>query len=74
MLQARVGDNVLKVIELEDRRQRVRDLERRKLSAIDDQSQERRFRAIGKQQEKLLYVSFHVLINLAEEPGELGSL
>jgi len=68
LFQARVGDNVLKVIELEDRRQRVRDLERRKLVAIEDQSQERRFRVIGKQQEKLLYVSFHVLINLAEEP------
>jgi len=69
--QARVGANVLEVVEREAKRSRVRELEQAKAEregTATDPMEEKRERLKVRKQEKLLYVCFHVLLNLAEEP------
>ena len=71
LYQARVGNYVLGVIELENRRHRVRAHERAQQGGgggPEDKEREKRHRLTLRKQEKLLYVCFHVLLNLAEEP------
>jgi len=72
LYQARVGNYVLSVIELENKRHRVREHERAQQRGsgdpAEDKEKEKRHRLMLRKQEKLLYVCFHVLLNLAEEP------
>ena len=73
LYQARVGNYVLQVIELEAKRYRVREHEREKQrqaggDPAEEKEKEKRHRLMLRKQEKLLYVCFHVLLNLAEEP------
>ena len=75
LYQARVGNYVLSVIELENKRHRVREHERAKNNGgggdprnPEEKEKEKRYRMMVRKQEKLLYVCFHVLLNLAEEP------
>ena len=73
LYQARVGNYVLQVIELEAKRYRVREHERQKQRQAggdpsEEKEKEKRHRLMLRKQEKLLYVCFHVLLNLAEEP------
>ena len=74
--QAHVGDNIMRLIDLEIQRQAVRDKERERGVAAggsaeggDEREREKRHRLVLRKQEKLLYVCFHVLLNLAEEPA-----
>ena len=71
--QARVGANVLEVVEREAKRSRLRELEQAKAEKEGrpvhaDPLEEKKDRLKIRKQEKLLYVCFHVLLNLAEEP------
>ena len=68
LYQARCGDNVLKVIDLEMRRHRVREHEKAQLGGGGTKEEEKRHRASLRKQERLLYICFLVLLNLAEEP------
>ena len=72
LYQARVGMYVLSVIELENKRHKVREHERAQQqstgNAAEDKERDKRSRLMVRKQEKLLYVCFHVLLNLAEEP------
>ena len=69
LYQARVGDNVLKVVDFETKRHALRMHEKEKNpDKPADPMEEKRQRLAMRKQEKLLYVCFHVLLNLAEEP------
>ena len=70
LFQARVGDNVLKVVDLEMKRHKVREYEKVHANDpnMDPKEKEKRHRLMLRKQEKLLYVCFHVLLNLSEEP------
>jgi len=68
LYQAQVGNMVLKVVELEAKRQRVRELEKERNGESSDPMEVKREKLMQRKQEKLLYVCFHVLLNLAEEP------
>merc|ERR1719230_1147831 len=59
------------MIDLETKRHTLREREREQASApaaAPDKMAEKRHRLVLRKQEKLLYVCFHVLLNLAEEP------
>jgi len=64
-----VGDMTMRVIELEAKRYevRVRELEQLKESGKSTEEAKSAFKRTNKKQEKLLYVCFHVLLNLAED-------
>ena len=66
-----MGDMVMKVIELETKRDALRKEELQvKLKTLGREEQEReqkKLRATEKKQDKLLFVCFHVLMNLAED-------
>ena len=72
LYQSRVGDNVLKVVDFETKRHALHEHEKKKKAADpehkQDAAEEKRHRLMMRKQEKLLYVCFHVLLNLAEEP------
>jgi len=75
LFQSRVGDNVLRVVDFEVKRHALHEHEKKRRSAAaesgdpkDDAADEKRHRLMMRKQEKLLYVCFHVLLNLAEEP------
>ena len=69
LYQARVGNYVLQVIEWEHKRHRVREHDKMKrMESGGDREADKRDKLAMKKQEKLLYVCFHVLLNLAEEP------
>lgn len=60
-----VGSIVLKTIEYEDRR--FEELKRKLGSPECSQRDAKKIRIIFQKQEKLLYVCFHILLNLAED-------
>jgi hypothetical protein len=73
--QAQVGNTIMQLIELETKRHAVREREREQeaqaqgaLPREDEHEKEKRHKLVLRKQEKLLYVCFHVLLNLAEEP------
>jgi len=73
LYQSRVGENVLKVVGMEVKRYALLEHEKKKKKeqqpdAKEDPAEEKRQRGMLRKQEKLLYVCFHVLLNLAEEP------
>eukprot|EP00292_Cryptomonas_paramecium_P004280 CAMPEP_0113720002 /NCGR_PEP_ID=MMETSP0038_2-20120614/36189_1 /TAXON_ID=2898 /ORGANISM="Cryptomonas paramecium" /LENGTH=669 /DNA_ID=CAMNT_0000648559 /DNA_START=27 /DNA_END=2033 /DNA_ORIENTATION=+ /assembly_acc=CAM_ASM_000170 len=69
----KVGDMVLKVVELEIKRDQIRkeEMEKKKkeLSPEELEKENRRHKITEKKQDKLLYVCLHVLLNLAEDIG-----
>ena len=72
--QAHVGDNIMRLCDLEIKRQAVRERERAQQAGTsagtaEAKEAEKRHRLVLRKQEKLLYVCFHVLLNLAEEPS-----
>ena len=80
--QAHVGDNIMRLIDLEIQRQAVRDKEKQKekerqqgaaagsgADGAEERERQKRQKLVVRKQEKLLYVCFHVLLNLAEEPA-----
>lgn len=71
MTEYKMGDMVMKVIELETKRDALRKEELQvKLKTLGREEQEReqkKLRATEKKQDKLLFVCFHVLMNLAED-------
>lgn len=71
MTQYKMGDMVVKVIELEVKRQQHRkdDFEKRKatLAGEDLEKETKKLKITEKKQDKLLYVCFHVLLNMAED-------
>ena len=72
--QAHVGDNIMRLCDLEIKRQAVRERERAQQASTsagtaEAKEAEKRHRLVLRKQEKLLYVCFHVLLNLAEEPA-----
>ena len=68
-----MGNYVLSVIELESKRHKVRERERAQQQGsgepAEEKEREKRHRLMLRKQEKLLYVCFHVLLNLAEVRG-----
>lgn len=71
MTQYKMGDMVVKVIELEVKRQQHRkdDFEKRKatLAGEELEKETKKLKITEKKQDKLLYVCFHVLLNMAED-------
>ena len=66
----------MRLIDLEIKRQTVREKEREQQAGSSagadraaEKEKEKRYRLVLRKQEKLLYVCFHVLLNLAEEPA-----
>ena len=61
------------MVDFETKRHALHEHEKKKRRAADpeakeDPTEEKRQRLVMRKQEKLLYVCFHVLLNLAEEP------
>jgi hypothetical protein len=76
ILQYHVGDMIMRVIELEIKRHALRteDLQKKEARVsqgegdMDEfEKEKKKMRVVTKKQEKLLYVCFHVLLNLAED-------
>eukprot|EP00286_Rhodomonas_abbreviata_P029278 CAMPEP_0181300704 /NCGR_PEP_ID=MMETSP1101-20121128/7032_1 /TAXON_ID=46948 /ORGANISM="Rhodomonas abbreviata, Strain Caron Lab Isolate" /LENGTH=749 /DNA_ID=CAMNT_0023405959 /DNA_START=219 /DNA_END=2465 /DNA_ORIENTATION=+ len=71
MTEYKMGDMVMKVVELELKRDQHRkeELQQRSkdLSAEEREKEAKKMKITEKKQDKLLYVCFHVLLNLAED-------